>query len=278
MDTNQIFRFKGKEIQIKVVNNEPWFLVSDIAKALGNSDVSNMVKSANIKEKHKGTYGVRTLGGEQKMLFVDEAGMYKILMKSRKAVAEEFQDWVSEQVLPSIRKTGSYSVNQNNALPADYEIQLMKAKTALIQAQQSFYKDIVDSAITFEDKGNLKLAAIIRTKISNSVLIETKDTEANTNLLTSVEDKLIDVPESAVEASIRLGYKVPHNYESALGKVVKKKCGDLLIGKSSRYSTANDIKLEINVYPPNNKRVQDAVIEYCESKNFPKQTSLSIVK
>ena len=278
MDTNQTFHFQGKEIQIKVVNNEPWFLVSDIAKALGNSDVSNMVKSANIKEKHKGTYGVRTLGGEQKMLFVDEAGMYKILMKSRKAVAERFQDWVSEQVLPSIRKTGSYSVNQNNALPADYEIQLMKAKTALIQAQQSFYKDIVDSAITFEDKGNLKLAAIIRTKISNSVLIETKDTEANTNLLTSVEDKLIDVPESAVEASIRLGYKVPHNYESALGKVVKKKCGDLLIGKSSRYSTANDIKLEINVYPPNNKRVQDAVIEYCESKNFPKQTSLSIVK
>ena len=219
------------------------------------------------------------------MLFVDEAGMYKILMKSRKAVAERFQDWVSEQVLPSIRKTGSYSVNQNNALPADYEIQLIKAQTALIQAkaaliqaQRSFYKDIVDSAITFEDKGNLKLAAIIRTKISNSVLIETKDTEANTNLLTSVEDKLIDVPESAVEASIRLGYKVPHNYESALGKVVKKKCGDLLIGKSSRYSTANDIKLEINVYPPNNKRVQDAVIEYCESKNFPKQTSLSIVK
>ena len=285
MDTNQTFHFQGKEIQIKVVNNEPWFLVSDIAKALGNSDVSNMVKSANIKEKHKGTYGVRTLGGEQKMLFVDEAGMYKILMKSRKAVAERFQDWVSEQVLPSIRKTGSYSVNQNNALPADYEIQLIKAQTALIQAkaaliqaQRSFYKDIVDSAITFEDKGNLKLAAIIRTKISNSVLIETKDTEANTNLLTSVEDKLIDVPESAVEASIRLGYKVPHNYESALGKVVKKKCGDLLIGKSSRYSTANDIKLEINVYPPNNKRVQDAVIEYCESKNFPKQTSLSIVK
>ena len=161
MDTNQTFHFKGKEIQIKVVNNEPWFLVSDIAKALGNSDVSNMVKSANIKEKHKGTYGVRTLGGEQKMLFVDEAGMYKILMKSRKAVAERFQDWVSEQVLPSIRKTGSYSVNQNNALPADYEIQLMKAKTALIQAQQSFYKDIVDSAITFEDKGNLKLAVLL---------------------------------------------------------------------------------------------------------------------
>ena len=223
MDTNQIFRFKGKEIQIKVVNNEPWFLAADIAKALAVKDTSRMIDNASIKEKHVRTILNITSDVHREMLFVDEAGMYKILMKSRKAVAEEFQDWVSEQVLPSIRKTGSYSVNQNNALPADYEIQLMKAKTALIQAQQSFYKDIVDSAITFEDKGNLKLAAIIRTKISNSVLIETKDTEANTNLLTSVEDKLIDVPESAVEASIRLGYKVPHNYESALGKVVKKK-------------------------------------------------------
>ena len=69
MDTNQIFRFKGKEIQIKVVNNEPWFLVSDIAKALGNSDAFNMVKSAHIKEKHKVTYGMRTLS-EQKIMSV----------------------------------------------------------------------------------------------------------------------------------------------------------------------------------------------------------------
>ena len=277
MDTNQTFHFQGKEIQIKVVNNEPWFLVSDIAKALGNSDVSNMVKSANIKEKHKGTYGVRTLGGEQKMLFVDEAGMYKILMKSRKAVAERFQDWVSEQVLPSIRKTGSYSVNQNNALPADYEIQLMKAKTALIQAQQSFYKDIVDSAITFEDKGYLELATIIRKKIGNSVLIETKDTEANTNtnLLTSVD---INLPESALDVSLRLGYKVPHNYESALGKAVKNKCEDLLMSKMPEYSKTDYVKANPNIYPPKNKRVEDAVIEYCKNKNFSIQPSLSIVK
>ena len=52
-------------------------------------------------------------------------------MKSRKAVAEKFQDWVTEQVLPSIRKTGSYSVNQATALPLDYELQLIRAKAEL---------------------------------------------------------------------------------------------------------------------------------------------------
>ena len=102
MDTNQIFRFQGKEIQIKVVNNEPWFLAADISRALSNNDVSNMVKSANIKYHHVRRYLHRTNDVHREMLFVDEAGMYKILMKSRKAVAEKFQDWVTEQVLPSV--------------------------------------------------------------------------------------------------------------------------------------------------------------------------------
>ena len=276
MEKNQTFQFQGEDIQIKVIDNSPWFLASDIAKALSVKNVSMMVENANIKEIHTRIILNDTLGGEQKMLFVDESALYKILMKSRKAVAEKFQDWVTEEVLPSIRKTGSYSVNRSTALPPEHDAELIRARTALIQTQHNFFKDLVDSSITFEDKGYLKLAAILRTKISNSALVETTDTK--TNSIVPVEEKLLDVPESAVEVSIRLGYEVPHNYESSLGRAVKKKCEDLLVGKSSRYSTANDIKLEINVYPPNNKRVQDAVIEYCESKNFPKQTSLSIVK
>ena len=300
MDTNQIFRFKGKEIQIKVVNNEPWFLAADIAKALAVKDTSRMIDNASIKEKHVRTILNITSDVHREMLFVDESGMYKILMKSRKAVAEKFQDWVSEQVLPSIRKTGSYSINQSTALPLDYELQLIRAKAELtsneaekfsqeqklLNQKQSFYEMMINQANSFEENGNLKIAAVIRTSISNSLLnsssIETKyvpiETNTNSNALAVVQDRLIDVPESAVEVSIRFGYKIPHNYESALGKAVKKKCADLLIGQSSRYSTANDIKLNVNVYPPNNKRVEDAVIEYCRNKNFSVQRSLSIVK
>ncbi len=131
MENNQTFHFQGKEIQIKVVNNEPWFLASDIAKALSVKNVSDMVKGANIKEEHIRIFLNYTNDVHREMLFVDESGMYKILMKSRKAVAEKFQDWVTEQVLPSIRKTGSYSVNQATALPLDYELQLIRAKAEL---------------------------------------------------------------------------------------------------------------------------------------------------
>ncbi len=232
MDTSQTFHFQGKEIQIKVVDNEPWFLAADIAKALTVKDTSRMINNANIKEKHVRAILNITLGGEQKMLFVDEAGMYKILMKSRKAVAEKFQDWVSEQVLPSIRKTGSYSVNQATALPLDYELQLIRAKAELtsneaekfsqeqklLNQKQSFYEMMINQANSFEENGNLKIAAVIRTSISNSLLnsssIETKyvpietNTNNNSNALAVVQDKLSEAPESAVEVSIRLGYKI----------------------------------------------------------------------
>ena len=281
MENNKTFHFQGKEIQIKVVNNEPWFLAADISKALSNNDVSNMVKSANIKDYHVRRYLHRTNDVHREMIFVDESGMYKILMKSKKPIAEKFQDWVSEQVLPSIRNTGRYTVNKDT-LPADYEQQLIKAhaalieaKAALIEAQRNFYNDIVNSAITFEERGDLKLAAIIRNKIGNSVLLETKNTEANTNVNTSVDLKL---PESALDVSMRLGYNVPHNYESALGKAVKSKCEDLLMSKDPEYSQTVYVKANPNIYPPNNKRVEDAVIEYCKNKNFSVQPSLSIVK
>ena len=300
MENNQTFHFQGKEIQIKVIDNEPWFLAADIARALTVKDTSHMVINADVEEDDVRRILNTTLGGGQEMLFVNESGMYTILMASRKQSAKRFKRWVSKEVLPSIRKTGSYSLNQTTALPLDYELQLIRAKAELtsneaekfsqeqklLNQKQSFYEMMINQANSFEENGNLKIAAVIRTSISNSLLnsssIETKyvpiETNTNSNALAVVQDRLIDAPESAVEVSIRLGYKIPHNYESALGKAVKKKCADLLIGQSSRYSTANDIKLNVNVYPPNNKRVEDAVIEYCRNKNFSVQRSLSIVK
>ena len=302
MENDQTFHFQGKEIQIKIVDNEPWFLAADIARALTVKDTSHMVINADVEEDDVRRILNTTLGGGQEMLFVNESGMYTILMASRKQSAKRFKRWVSKEVLPSIRKTGSYSLNQTTALPLDYELQLIRAKAELtsneaekfsqeqklLSQKQSFYEMMINQANSFEENGNLKIAAVIRTSISNSLLnsssIETKyvpietNTNNNSNALAVVQDKLSEAPESAVEVSIRLGYKIPHNYESALGKAVKKKCEDLLIGQSSRYSTANDIKLNVNVYPPNNKRVEDAVIEYCRNKNFSVQRSLSIVK
>ena len=300
MEKNHTFHFQGKEIQIKVINNEPWFLVANIAKILSYTDASNMVKNANIKDYHVRIILNNTNNVHREMLFVDKLGLYKLLFKSKKTVAEKLQDWVNEQVLPSIIKTEDYNINENATLPVDYKLQSMKAQAELqsIKAQaelisseaekfsqeqkllhqkQSFFEMMVNYAINFEKDGNLQMAAVVRESIKNallnSYLIDTKSVSIDTK-----SNPTLNFPESALEVSVRLGYKIPRNFDSALGKAVKKKCEDLLIGKSAKYSKADYLKLNANVYPPNNKRVEDAVIEYCKNKNFSTQPLLSIVK
>ena len=101
-DYGQIrFVWKGEEI---------WFVAADVCRALDISDTSNAVKSLDDDE--KGTYNVRTLGGEQKMLIISEPGLYRLVFASRKKKAKDFQRKVYHEVLPSIRKYGYYSVTE----------------------------------------------------------------------------------------------------------------------------------------------------------------------
>jgi prophage antirepressor-like protein len=69
-------------------------------------------RDGGLEDDEKGTAIVSTPGGEQEMLTVTEPGLYRLLSKSRKPIAKRFQRWVFHQVLPSIRKTGSYSLPQ----------------------------------------------------------------------------------------------------------------------------------------------------------------------
>ena len=92
MDTNQIFRFKGKEIQIKVVNNEPWFLAADIAKALAVKDTSRMIDNASIKENERNIFPNKTRVGERKQIFITRLGLKKVLANSKKPNAAQLSE------------------------------------------------------------------------------------------------------------------------------------------------------------------------------------------
>ena len=92
MENNQTFHFQGKEIQIKVVNNEPWFLAADIAKALAVKDTSRMIDNARVKENEKNIFPNKTRGGEQKQIFVTRLGLKKVLANSKKANAAQLSE------------------------------------------------------------------------------------------------------------------------------------------------------------------------------------------
>lgn len=89
------------------VNNEPWFVGKDVCGALRYSN-SRKALADHIKENHKGVTFCDTLGGKQQITIIDEAGLYSLVMRAKTEKAEAFQEWVTSEVLPAIRKHGGY--------------------------------------------------------------------------------------------------------------------------------------------------------------------------
>ena len=98
------------EIRTITKDNEPMFCLADVCKALEISNVGNVKQRLSEKGIH--TADTPTKGGMQKMTFISEANLYKTIFQSRKESAERFTEWVTSEVLPSIRKNGGYIAGQ----------------------------------------------------------------------------------------------------------------------------------------------------------------------
>ena len=107
---DETFNFNENTIRIIGSYDEPWFVAKDICEILELKDVSNAL--LNISEKWKGTKVISTLGGNQNMRIINEAGLYKLIMRSNKPIAQKFQEAVCEDILPSIRKTGEFKLQK----------------------------------------------------------------------------------------------------------------------------------------------------------------------
>jgi prophage antirepressor-like protein len=110
----------GAEIECIVVDDEPWFKAKQVAQALGYSDTKQTIQT-NVDDEDKKQYkdldvtsrgGVFTpsRGTAHNAVFVNESGLYSLILRSNKAEAKVFKRWVTSVVLPSIRKTGSYAL------------------------------------------------------------------------------------------------------------------------------------------------------------------------
>lgn len=111
MNNLQIFNSdEFGEIRTVLNNERPMFCLSDVCKALGLGNPSMVKQRLN----GKGISSIETLtkGGMQNLLYIDESNLYKTIFQSRKESAERFTDWVTSEVLPSIRKHGVYAIDQ----------------------------------------------------------------------------------------------------------------------------------------------------------------------
>lgn len=106
------------------------FCLADICKILELTTPAKVVSAIN-KEFGKGgefnSYPLKTAGGIQNFTFINESELYFVLMRSDKPKAKPFRRWVTQEVLPQIRKTGTYSVSQTPAIPKTYAEALLEA-------------------------------------------------------------------------------------------------------------------------------------------------------
>lgn len=151
---NELIRFKNQEfgeIRSTLINDEPWFMLADICRVL---DINNSRQAkTRLNEKGVITNDILTSGGNQKADFINESNLYKLIFQSRKQQAEKFTDWVTSEVLPSIRKQGFY---MQEGLSKE-----VKAIFHLDRQQQKLIKEISDinNSVT-EFKENMPLFAV----------------------------------------------------------------------------------------------------------------------
>ena len=109
------FDFEGRQVRIITdAQGEPWFVAADVLSTIS----LDRKALERLDDDEKGVNSIHTPGGVQEMTTVNEPGLYALVLGSRKAEAKRFKRWVTHEVLPTIRKTGSYAVPAIAALPA----------------------------------------------------------------------------------------------------------------------------------------------------------------
>jgi anti-repressor protein len=138
------------------INNNPWWAAVDVCRSLKIKNSRDSV--SNLDESEKGVGITDTLGGRQNITIINEFGLFTLILRSRKPEAKEFKKWIIYEILPSIRKTGSYNIVKNDIKQSDDEI-ILQGYT-ILQKRISEFKNIIEeqTKLIEENKPKVQLA------------------------------------------------------------------------------------------------------------------------
>jgi prophage antirepressor-like protein len=120
-----VFSFQDKQVRVVLRDGEPWFVARDVCEVLDHSDTSTAIRRLDDDEKLTQTMFVS--GQNREVWLVNEPGLYSLILTSRKPEAKAFKRWITHEVIPAIRKTGAYAIDQNKVVP-------LSERQALIQS------------------------------------------------------------------------------------------------------------------------------------------------
>lgn len=164
---NELKIFENPEfgrMRTVTIENEVWFVGKDVALALGYAKPTDAVRN-HVDDEDRGVSKIKTPSGIQEMTIINESGTYSLILGSKLPKAKEFKHWITSEVLPTLRKTGSYSMRPMT----DYQeanIALQKDKLAfkragmLLQLAEKYdgtYRQILHAHATKEMTGEFLL-------------------------------------------------------------------------------------------------------------------------
>ena len=153
------------QVRTVEIDNEPWFVGKDVAEALGYSDTAKAIR-VHVDPEDKGVDEMATPGGKQNITIINESGLYSLILSSKLPGAKEFKRWVTSEVIPSIRKTGGYTLKPMTAyqqMMADTRQRNARIQSARIltqlakQYKGSTYEQVLNAHATKELTGEFLL-------------------------------------------------------------------------------------------------------------------------
>ncbi len=122
----QTFDFNGLTLRALLVDGEPWFVLRDLTQALGITRGARVAERLREKGVRK-TY-ISSGGQNREVTIIDEGNLYRVIMRSNSPAAEPFESWVTDEVLPAIRRTGAYEKPKTEAEKVLEVFELLRAQ------------------------------------------------------------------------------------------------------------------------------------------------------
>ena len=151
--------FENPQFRVRVIMRcaDPWFVAKDACDCLDLGNVSQTC--SRLDDDERGIISIDTPSGKQEMLIVSEPGLYSLIGSSKKQEAKAFKRWVNHEVLPSIRKTGSYSVAQPTIFDYARALIAEKERSDALEAQNKALTAERDEAVRTKTQYQSNLAA-----------------------------------------------------------------------------------------------------------------------